>query len=71
MASKTHVDNTVNERRLRPIYGTYNFIDNEIGSDIRCAHPRRTVRSVSSALRMTRLYNGTQFQVPLGFRLAG
>lgn len=23
MASKSHVDNTVNERRLRPIYGTY------------------------------------------------
>lgn len=45
MASKTHVDNTVNERRLRPIYGTYNFIDNEIGSDIRRAHPRRTVWS--------------------------
>lgn len=45
MASKIHVDNTVNERRLRPIYGTYNFIDNEIGFGIRRAHPRRTVRS--------------------------
>lgn len=45
MASKTHVDNTVNERRLRPIYGTYNFIDDVIGSGVRRVHPRRTVRS--------------------------
>lgn len=45
MASKTHVDNTVNERRLRPIYGTYNFPEDEVGSGIRRLHPGRTVWS--------------------------
>lgn len=31
MASRSHVDNTVNERRLRPIYGTYGSADRDRG----------------------------------------
>lgn len=73
MASKTHVDNTVNERRLRPIYGTYNFVDHEIQFyGIRRVCSRLSVRSYPRDPRMTRLYNDTQVnEASLDFRLAG
>lgn len=71
MASKSHVDNTVNERRLRPIYGTYTRAD-----DDRIPSPSRTLppdRSVVTPGLVTRLYNGTRYETSLSldFRLAG
>jgi len=42
MASKGHVDNTVNERRLRPIYGTYTGVDDDLtSSPLRTLPPDR------------------------------
>lgn len=45
MASKSHVDNTVNERRLRPIYGMYiPANDNRISNPHRAVPPDRSTR---------------------------
>lgn len=61
MASKGHVDNTVNERRLRPIYGTYTRVDDDRTSSPFCAFPLD--HSVATLGPVTRLYNGTRYEV--------
>lgn len=63
MASKGHADNTVNERRLRPIYGTYTCVD-----DDRTPSPSRTLSPdclVTTPELVTRLYNDTRYEASL------
>lgn len=63
MASKGHVDNTVNERRLRPIYGTYTYVDDDCASN-----PSRMIpphRSIATPELVMRLYNSTRYEASL------
>lgn len=67
MASKGHVDNTVNERRLRPIYGTYICADCISSPScallLDCSDPRLVTRLYNDTLSEVSFYNSTRYEV--------